>query len=266
MMSQISPLLDGQAGSVSPEANRPGTGFAKGRNVVPYSPKDGMGSPFTPIASASPMTFPNNARPNGVEYMHNDPGFQQRNPHHTSPASQRPVVQSASVGPYGVLSPVSTQQGYHSQPANTPQSASAMPQYVPPQNFPPFSLPPSNFGQTTATMPREQQAQQGFAPAPSNEYQENGHSQAGGEMMLLDQMSMPATMPVFGSDGVLNKSPYVGMPEDFMAYLFNSPQDGSPMSGVQMQGYKYAFAFLFLLFSFSFLSLFEIPMIMAGKT
>lgn len=43
-------------------------------------------------------------------------------------------------------------------------------------------------------------------------------------MMMLDQMAMPGTVPVFGGDGDLNKSPYVGMPEDFMAYLFNSPQ------------------------------------------
>lgn len=45
---------------------------------------------------------------------------------------------------------------------------------------------------------------------------------------MLDQMSMPSAGPVFGDEG-LNKSPYVGMPEDFMAYLFNSlPANGSP--------------------------------------
>jgi hypothetical protein len=60
-------------------------------------------------------------------------------------------------------------------------------------------------------------------------------------MMLLDQMSMPTTIPVFGpSDSLLNKSPYVGMPEDFMAYLFNTgnvqPADGSgsPMHGLPL--------------------------------
>jgi hypothetical protein len=29
-------------------------------------------------------------------------------------------------------------------------------------------------------------------------------------------------MPVFGSDNFYQKSPYAGMPEDFMAYLFNT--------------------------------------------
>ena len=49
---------------------------------------------------------------------------------------------------------------------------------------------------------------------------------------MLDQMSMPATVPVFGEGGDLNKSPYVGMPEDFMAYLFNSPSQAmTPVMG-----------------------------------
>jgi hypothetical protein len=51
--------------------------------------------------------------------------------------------------------------------------------------------------------------------------------------MMLDQMAMPGTAPVFGTDGALNKSPYVGMPLDFMNYLFNSEVHaghGSPMS------------------------------------
>lgn len=49
---------------------------------------------------------------------------------------------------------------------------------------------------------------------------------------------MQQTMPVFGTEGTLNKSPYVGMPEDFMAYLFNTPGESSPMTGVPIQGYK----------------------------
>lgn len=57
-------------------------------------------------------------------------------------------------------------------------------------------------------------------------------------------MSMATTIPVFGpGDSVLNKSPYVGMPEDFLVYLFNTgngqPGDGSgsPMHGMPM-GYN----------------------------
>lgn len=58
-------------------------------------------------------------------------------------------------------------------------------------------------------------------------------------MMLLDQMGMQQTMPVFGSDSILNKSPYVAIPEDFVAYLFNTHGgDASPIAGVPLQSYK----------------------------
>lgn len=72
------------------------------------------------------------------------------------------------------------------------------------------------------------------------EYHQQGPQQPAGEMMLLDNMSNQTTIPVFGSDSVLNKSPYVGMPEDFMAYLFNTQgPDGSPMNHMvpQYNGY-----------------------------
>jgi len=242
MMGQVSPIADNrppfaQAGSASPEANRPGTGY-KRPLTMQYSPKDGMGggSPYTPITNTPPTGFPN-----GVDYsnMHHDPSgnyhMQGQRPAHHSPAGpQRPSVHT-NVGPYGVLSPVSTQPGYHSQPASTPQSSNVMP-YVPPQNFPPFSLPPSDFAApSSATVAHDDH--QNYVPSTSGEYSEQ-HTQANGEMMLLDQMSMQQTMPVFGSDGTLSKSPYVGMPEDFMAYLFNTPGESSPMTGVPMQGYK----------------------------
>ncbi|KAK7734977.1 hypothetical protein SLS53_007754 [Cytospora paraplurivora] len=57
-----------------------------------------------------------------------------------------------------------------------------------------------------------------------------------GEMVLLDNMTSQTTIPVFGSDSVLNRSPNVGMPEDFMAYLFNTQApDGTPINGMMPQ-------------------------------
>jgi hypothetical protein len=251
MISQGSPIVDGRqafhhAGSTSPEVNRPGTGYSKLNHMGSmsyHSPRDAMGSPYTPMTNTPPTGYPNGGHSNGVDYMHHDgshhhgPG--QKGPHHSPPGPQRPSVQT-NVGPYGVLSPVSTQPGYHSQPHNTPQSSTGV-QYVPPHNFTPFTLPPSDFSTTSAPVARE--SQQAYAPPASSEYSENNHQQQSGDMMLLDQMSMQTTIPVFGpSDTILNKSPYVGMPEDFMAYLFNTgtsqPGEGSPMAGVPMQGYK----------------------------
>ena len=243
MMSQASPVADGrppfaQTGSASPELNRPGTAYAKGRSrsIQYHSPKDAMGSPYTPMTNTPPTTYANGAS-NGVDYMHHETNYMhmaQRPQHHSPSDPRRPSIQT-NVGHYGVLSPISTQPGYHSQPHNTPQSANPM-AYVPPQNFPPFSLPPSDFNTSSAgAVTRDDQ--QTYAPSTSGEYTDQ-QPQATGEMMLLDQMGMQQTMPVFGSDNILNKSPYVAIPEDFVAYLFNTHGEGSPMTGVPMQNYK----------------------------
>ncbi|KAK3353513.1 fungal-specific transcription factor domain-containing protein [Lasiosphaeria hispida] len=247
MLGQVSPIADSRplfapAGSTSPEANRPGTGYNKTRALTMqyHSPKDGMGSPYTPITNTPPAGYSNGAPTNGIDYMHHDPNnyhhMSGHRPAHHSPGPQRPSVQT-NLGPYGVLSPISNQPGYHSQSNNTPQSSNVMP-YVPPQNFPPFTLPPSDFAAPSpspATVGREEQP--AYVPATTGEYSD--HSQTAGEMIMLDHMSMQQTMPVFGSDSILNKSPYVGMPEDFMAYLFNTHGEGSPMTGVPIQGYNY---------------------------
>lgn len=165
--------------------------------------------------------------------MHHDSTYASlhtHHPHHSPSGPQRPTIQTNG-GPYGVLSPVSTQHsGYHSQPINTPQSASATP-YVPQSNFPPFTLPPSEYTATSATG-MSGESGQAYAPPTSAEYGEHSQPHASGEMMLLDQMAAQTTIPVFGTDGVLNKSPYISIPEDFVAYLFNSnSSDGSPTMG-----------------------------------
>lgn len=166
--------------------------------------------------------------------MHHDSsyaGLHTQHSHQSPSGPQRPTIQTNG-GPYGVLSPVSTQHsGYHSQPINTPQSASATP-YVPQSNFPPFTLPPSEYATTSATN-MSGESGQAYAPPPTSaEYGEHAHPHSSGEMMLLDQMAAQTTIPVFGTDGVLNKSPYISIPEDFVAYLFNSnSSDGSPSMG-----------------------------------
>ncbi|KAK5657732.1 hypothetical protein OQA88_2805 [Cercophora sp. LCS_1] len=244
MLGQVSPSTGDRppfipTGSASPEVNRPGTGYNKGRALtMPYhSPKDAMGSPYARMTNTPPTGYPNGGHPNGVDYMHHDPsGYHMsgQRPPHQSPGPQRPSIQT-NVGAYGVLSPISNQPGYHSQPTNTPQSSATIP-YVTPQNFPPFSLPPSEFNAPpSATVAREEQPT--YVPSTTAEYSDPHHQS--GEMIMLDQMSMQQTMPVFGSESVLNKSPYVGMPEDFMAYLFNTHGEGSPMTGVPIQGYNY---------------------------
>jgi hypothetical protein len=235
------------AGSISPEANRAGSGFPK--------PHSGPGaSPYTPISATPPM-YPQGGPSQGIDgYMQSDNSYgstmNQRHPHQSPDGRPRPALQT-NVGPYGVLSPVSTQHGsYHSQPTNTPQSTPTGP-YVSQNNFPPFTLPPSDFSATSTTVVSGDTAQT-YNSATNSEFSDPAHAQASGEMMLLDQMASQTTIPVFGPDGGLNKSPYITIPEDFVAYLFNTNNpEGSPSVGhVMHQGQysQYVLVYFFLFF------------------
>ncbi len=234
MLSHGSPIIDKRmpfapAGSLSPEANRPGSGYnAKmGPAQMAYqSPKGMGGSPYTPVASTPPAGFPNGGHPNGADFAHHDGAYGQRPPYHSPDGPPR---HSAA---FGVMSPASAQHGFHTQNPNTPQSSV----YVPQQNFPPFALPPSDYTpQPSAAMPRD--VGSSYVPTSSADFGESGQGQVPSEMIMLDQLPMPNAIPMFGADNTLQKSPYVvGMPEDFMAYLFNSHQgEGSPMGHLMPQ-------------------------------
>ncbi|KAH6687995.1 fungal-specific transcription factor domain-containing protein [Plectosphaerella plurivora] len=238
-------------GSASPETNRPGTGYANVRPAhgMQYQQhqqqhKDAGAFGHGP---GTPPAYPiGHGHTNGIDgmmdgMMSHDNSYNQRQGGYSSPHLQQRSNVQTPVPPY--MSPVSNQQGYHGHPQSAPQSAT----YVNQANFAPFNLPPSDFsanasgsnnntnnnshgnendnGQGSGSRDNQQ-----YAPTTSAEYMEHGAQQ---EMMLLDQMSMPGTIPVFGSDSVLSKSPYVTIPEDFVAYLFNTSQQGdqSPMPG-----------------------------------
>lgn len=189
--------------------------------------------------------------------------LQRLRPPYQSPAmGQRPAGQTNDM--YDAMSPtVSHPQpnmhsagGFHnnSHPAATPQTSV----FVATQNFPAFDLPPSNFVANTAnngnsavpgsaphtptTVTRDPLAAAGAATstvdnglnysAAHGDY-DAMPTQSGSEMIMLDQMSIPNTMTMFGAD-MLQKSPHVGLPEDFMIYLFNNtPVEGSPMVNYQ---------------------------------
>ncbi|RWA03129.1 hypothetical protein EKO27_g11976 [Xylaria grammica] len=200
------------------------------------SPKDGVGigTPYTPINSTSPATFPHPGPSNLPDaYLHSDQGtgYNARLSHQSPTGHQQRLHSHAGGNVYGVLSPVSTHPGsYHLQATHTPQSVPTIP-FVAPNNFPAFSLPPSDFN-TTAGVGAGSGSTHQYAPTTSSEYGEQSHSQASTDLMLLDQMTAQATMPVFGPDGILNKSPYISIPEDFVAYLFNTTSPNTSPSTV----------------------------------
>lgn len=216
----------GQSGSLTSDQQNSVHSFTNGRQpqMMYNSPHEGSATPFTPGSTAQADAFTNGTSMQvASEYAH-DLGYSQSPPqrqdldltlNHSRPAS------GSRMGSYGVMSPVSNQRGYPGQQPQMMRSDS----FVPQQSVQPMNLPPAQYPNFQAVGTRAEENT--YNTSAAQDYSETSNQ------MMLDQMAMPGTVPVFGSDGALNKSPYVGMPLDFMNYLFNSeanPAQGSPMS------------------------------------
>lgn len=218
--------------SASPESNRPGSSYPSNirtGSISYQSPGDHVASPYSPVAHTPPAVFSAGAASNGIDdYGRQDAGYSgpgaRRDSFHAGNAPQRPAVQT-SVNSYGVLSPVSTQQGFHGQHNALTQSIG----YAPPQNFPAFTLPPSNFSETSRE--RDQQ----YVPASTGDYTENGQ-QSTGDLMMLDSMSPTQIHPVFGNESISNNSPHF-LPDDIIRYLFNNSNGSPTMGPMTSQGF-----------------------------
>ncbi|KAI8686969.1 hypothetical protein NCS56_00269000 [Fusarium sp. Ph1] len=217
------------AGTNSPDFNRNPVDYSKAHpSNMPYQTAlDANGNPYSPMANTPTGMYPNGQLPDGMgSYMSPNPGYDNRTPQLSQPQSpsvtQRQSM-SASNTPFNVMSPIANQQVFPNQQNNMAQAST----FVSQQNVMPMNLPPAQYSNP-----------QNSVTSTSAEYTEPGTTQAS-ELMMLDQMAMPATVPVFGEAGDLNKSPYVGMPEDFMAYLFNSPgQAMTPVVGPSYTNYS----------------------------
>jgi hypothetical protein len=243
-------------GSSSPEMMRPN--MVKGRpGQLQYRSPTDMTPTYSPITNSS-GTYSGAASANGGDnYGPNGTGFKRSNsdsipprdltsssvlprtgPRHSSFGVsdaksvdfQRPHLQTS--GSYGLVNSGPVNQGYHSTHAS-PQT------YVSQQSFPPFSLPPPGFANSATAAPAGRDPEPSYPATLPTDYPNESmhHQQSGPEMMMLDQMTAPNTMPVFGGEGY-NRSPFA-IPEDFVAYLFNNPQmeASSPMGQIIPQGY-----------------------------
>lgn len=239
-------------GSASPEVVRPN---AKSRtSQLQYqSPQEINPISYSPVTNTSSGTYSGAGSTNGTEAYGQAGGFKRSNSDHirdsnsTTPVSRpqrhasfgvhdakapdfaRPSVQT-STGSYGVLNPGTHGHNYE----NSPQS------YVAQQNFPSFTtLPPPTFPAITTAAPVTRDMEPTFPTSMSTDYPSEGilHQQSGPDMMLLDQMAAPNTMPVFGGEGY-NRSPFA-IPEDFVAYLFSGQHldNASPLGQMGQSGY-----------------------------
>jgi hypothetical protein len=247
-------------GSASPEVMRPSLAGGKSRTgqLQYQSPQEMHPSSYSPATNPSSGTYSGTASSNGGENFPQSNNFikrsnsdsvtrghdsatgtpQSRPQRHSSfgvsdaktADFSRPPLQT-TVGPYGLLNSASSSQNYHAN-QNSPHT------FVPQQNFTPFTLPPPGFSTSVTAASSTRSAEPSYPTSMSTDYpsESTHHQQSGPDMMLLDQMTAPNTMPVFGGEGY-NRSPFA-IPEDFVAYLFSGQQidNSSPMQ-IGQQGY-----------------------------
>ncbi|KAH7035426.1 fungal-specific transcription factor domain-containing protein [Microdochium trichocladiopsis] len=242
-VESIRPQLGMTNSPASPEAMRPSSGFLKTQQpgYQYQTHRDGSTGSYSPVANSASVGYAPAVSTNGVATYQSQESAAYGNGHGSaqSPDTRRQAQRSNS-GNYGVLSPVPTQHGaYHGPQSHAPQSAPAMP-YVAPQNFPPFSLPPSDYSAAPVSNAMRDSSH-GFEPDPAGDYVDPSQNQASADMMLLDQIgAQPTTIPVFG-EGFSNKSPYSSIPDDLVAYLFSTgAPDASPTMGQMMSGNQYS--------------------------
>lgn len=158
--------------------------------------------------SLSPQPFIQNSSPEAVLYQ---PSFSHQN--QTYPGNQ---IYSVGDGDRRHFGNITADSHIPPPPASIAQVSNGhLPaQHVANRNThhmdPGYEYPAAKYPQTPGmhTVPHE-------APQIAN------------QMTIMDQMSMADAGPVFGANAGLHKSPSGGMPEDFMAYLFDSTSDTS---------------------------------------
>jgi hypothetical protein len=259
MLGHGSPVTEKQMpshGSASPEVMRPNL-KSRTSQLQYQSPQDMNPNSYSPVTNPSSGTYSGAGSSSGTENFHQSIAFKRSNSDHiprgnesssTTPISRpqrhasfgvhdakaaefsRPPLQTA-VGPFGLLSSASSSQSYHQ---GSPQT------YVSQANFAPFTLPPPTFPTAATTAPATRDVEPTYPTSMSTDYPSESihHQQSGPDMMLLDQMTAPNTMPVFGGEGY-NRSPFA-IPEDFVAYLFSGQQLDHSSSLGQMGQQAYA--------------------------
>lgn len=231
LISHVSQSAPAAPGSTSPEASKakPSWPDPRPRADSVRSTQDHSSAMYSPVADGHTSPYMNGHH--SGQYGLADYGGQQGyRTHPTQP--QSPLLQNTNQhphSPFGSMSPALHGQAY-GVPTGSGRSNG---NFVAQQNVMPFHLPPAQYT-GGHSMPSQDSA-------PSYEgitSVDTGNTPAQtSEMMLLNQMSMAGTVPIFGGDGVLSKSPYGGMPDDFLTYLFNSNSvPGSPRSQDLAQG------------------------------
>ncbi|KAM4057002.1 fungal specific transcription factor [Hirsutella rhossiliensis] len=188
-------------------------------------------SPYTPVSNTPPAGHHGGTPSASVAEGYGPDAANERIPPHSisqdSSTAQSCLSVQSDLEPYDAFGQRETGPAiYHTNVTSHP---SAPP--IPQQNESSMHLTPGPYHNNQGNTPSRDPSHP-YVAATLHEYPRSIRG-APSEMMALDQMAMPRAGPVFGDDEALNKSPYVGMPEDFMAYLFNAlPSSACPAGPV----------------------------------
>ncbi|KAF4126618.1 Fungal specific transcription factor domain [Geosmithia morbida] len=243
-LGQASPTLAAAPGSTSPEAKRSAPGHQvseHGQTSTSYRTHDASGSytqqRYAVIGTQHQISYRND----GALSVSKAPAmntYSQESTYATGMPdehSQSPVAQGPSIAmgrtDASTFSPIPNIQSYRNHSSAGPTAV----RFVSQSNVMPFNLPPSQY-QNEHRMSHSDEQQSSYAHTSGDYADAAQQQQQSNDMMLLNQMAMAGTVPVFGTDG-FNKSPYAGMPEDFLSYLFNNvpSNERSPISRDMMR-------------------------------
>ncbi|KAG5930221.1 hypothetical protein E4U42_002623 [Claviceps africana] len=117
-------------------------------------------------------------------------------------------------------------QLYHNSSSSHDETSQSKPGFVTYPGVVSLDLPQTEYTSSRSEI-SSHLAQHLVPQAQSQQFRQTTQNQDA-DMTGLEKVAISSVGPVFGDDGVPSKSPHIEMPEDFMAYLFNSmPAHGS---------------------------------------
>lgn len=148
---------------------------------------------------------------------------------------------AVTISPFAAPSQGPQQQGYGNfQQGMGGGQGSAVAPFVGDHGFAPFSLPPSSFspGPTTTSSTHDFHGQYTMSSPQTtmpSDYQNRDFGQSDPDMMYLDQIGGPETMPVFGNESFENQRSPFAIADNFVAYIFNAQQYNMPQDQTASQ-------------------------------
>lgn len=211
VISHVSQSATG-TGSVSPDINRATPTFSRVPPQGYFGSHDSLDGSCPPVANHNGM-YQFATHQNGVPSRELDAFAHAQSYHEARQSPHSPVIASQG-GPESHISyPISSPVINYDQRDTDSPSAN---QFLPMQQVVPLNIGPSQFTEGSAQENAENLL------LNTNEVSET-------DMLLFGNMPLNGTVPMLGNEGDTTKTPYSGLPEDFLEFLFNNTNPGTTL-------------------------------------